>query len=176
MRNLKLVFVFTFVLTLASGVVAGVLVSRVPSAAHTTSRTRPLLLGEQLGLTADQNQQMKDIWEGTRDVVDECFQKAQAYQHERDDQLINLLTDEQKAAYATINDKYVANVKALNDKRTTAFKDAVENTKKLLTPEQRDKYEKILKSRLGQGAPGGPTPAWLGPGACLPADLAQQWR
>src|SRR5690348_9314804 len=136
MRNLKLIFIAVFVLTLASGVVAGMLVSRIPAVRGPIASSKPvqqhLLLGEELQLNPEQHEKMKDIWEGTRDVVDECFQKARAYQKERDDAFVGLLTDEQKAAYARINDHYVTQIDKLNAKRTTAFKDAVQKTKDLL--------------------------------------------
>jgi hypothetical protein len=164
MRNLKLIFVGVFVLTLASGVVAGMLVSRIPAVRGIKSTQQHLLLGDELQLNADQHEKMRDIWEGTRDVVDECFQQARAYQKERDEKFVGLLTEQQKAEYAKINDDYVGKINKLNDKRTAAFKDAVQKTKELLTEPQRKRYEEILKDRLGHDAPGGPPPPWLDAG------------
>ena len=165
MKNLKLVFAAVFALTLASGVVAGMLVSRLPAIRGTGGQSKPamrhLLVGDELQLSDEQHEKMRDIWEGTRDVVDECFQKARAYQKQRDDAFLGLLTDEQKAAYAKINDNYVAQINGLNAKRTDAFKDAVQKTKELLNEPQRKRYEEILNERLGHDAPGGPPPAWL---------------
>ncbi len=118
---------------------------------------------------ADQHERMRDIWEGTRDVVDECFLKAQAFQKECDDALVALLTDEQKAAYAKVNDRYVVQMNDLNDKRTATFKDAVRSTKEQLTEPQRRRHDEILNSRLGQGVPGGPPPPWMLPSIAPPA-------
>src|SRR6266542_3318555 len=102
--RMKLLVVALTVLGLSAGVVAGMLVSRLPSAGdrgggpgpHGPPGMSPALV-EQLGLTQDQQDKMKSIWEGVRGDVQQCFQQAQDLQKQRDNAVLELLNDEQKA-------------------------------------------------------------------------------
>src|SRR5207237_316755 len=65
------------ILALSAGVVAGMLVSRLPtpgSAVETPDRSP---LEQELGLTPDQRDKMKDIWEKVRGDVSQSFRDAQ---------------------------------------------------------------------------------------------------
>jgi Na+-transporting NADH:ubiquinone oxidoreductase subunit NqrC len=166
MGKAKIVMMMLFVLTLSSGLVAGMLVSRIPVKASDKSAPRSPL-AEVLKLTDEQNEKMRKIWEGARNNVDECFQKAQDIQKNRDASVMAMLSEEQKAKFAKIQQDTADALSALKNQRDTMFQQAVSETKRILSNEQKDKYEEILQRRLGHG-PGAGSPDWIAP-ASLPA-------
>ena len=142
-----------FVLALAAGVSGGILLARLPVAgaepADATAPSSPL--AAELGLSAKQSEQMRTIWEGVRTTAQECFDDARRLQKLRDDALVSLLNDEQKAKFEQISKDYADGFAELNRKRDKEFKNAVERTRAVLTAEQWQKYEKILRNRVGPG-------------------------
>lgn len=152
--RLKLVVILVTFLALAAGVTAGMLAAKLPA-----STAPPLLppidrtpLAEELQLNPDQRDQMRTIWEGVRTNVHETFQLAQQVQKERDDALVALLNDDQKAAFEKIARQYADEFTDLTRQRDQTFADAVERTRKLLNAEQRTKYEEILKTHVPPNA------------------------
>jgi Spy/CpxP family protein refolding chaperone len=142
-----------FVLALAAGVSGGLLLARFPVAHDDgpgqAAATSPL--AAELGLSTQQAEQMRTIWEGVRGTAQQCFDDARRLQKERDDALVSLLNEEQKAKFAAISKEYADGFAELNRKRDQEFKKAVSQTKRVLTDEQWKKYERILKSRVGPG-------------------------
>lgn len=166
MGKAKIIMTIFFVLTLSSGLVAGMLVSRLPGAKAvvTTPRTP---LAEELGLTPDQNKKMRGVWEGVKVKVDDCFQSAQSIQKKRDDALLALLTEDQKAKFARIQENWSTSLAVLKTERDGAFDVAVKETEKFLTEPQKLRYQEILQNRLHHGphqGAGGAAPDWLTPG------------
>jgi Spy/CpxP family protein refolding chaperone len=159
MGKAKFILTLLFILTLSSGLVAGMLVSRLPAVVPATSSQRTPF-AEILQLTDAQNEKMRVIWEGVRNQVDDCFREAQNVQKDRDDALIALLNDEQKVKFAKIQKETAAALAKLKANRDAMFQQAVEETKKILTDKQKERYEEILQTRLGHG-PGGGGPDWL---------------
>jgi hypothetical protein len=92
---------------------------------------------------------MREIWEGVRGKVHHTFEDAQQLQKQRDDALVAILNDEQKAQFEKISHDYADRFDQLSHARDQAFADAVEQTRKLLNEEQRRKYEQILKDHVG---------------------------
>jgi len=154
MRRAKpMTFLFVgFVLALAAGVSGGLLLARLP---NTGSEPGPDAtsspLATELGLSSKQAEQMRTIWEGVRGTAQQCFDDARRLQKERDDALVSLLNEEQKAKFEQISKEYADGFKELNRKRDQEFKKAVSQTKQVLNEEQWKKYERILKSRVGPG-------------------------
>jgi Spy/CpxP family protein refolding chaperone len=155
-----MLLVLLTVLAGAAGAAAGMLVARIPgSSAGSASNTAAAAaspmdrtpLVEELQLTPEQRDQMRSIWEGVRDQVHHCFDDARQLQSERDDALVALLNDEQKAQFERISKDYANRYAELVRKRDQTFQDAVERTRKLLNDEQRRKYEQLLKTRVGPG-------------------------
>jgi hypothetical protein len=143
-----------FVLALAAGVSGGLLLARLPNSTTDTgpgpdATTSPL--AAELGLSSKQAEQMRAIWEGVRGTAQQCYDDARRLQKERDDALVSLLNEEQKAKFEQISKEYADGFKELNRKRDQEFKKAVAQTKQVLNEEQWTKYERILKSRVGPG-------------------------
>jgi Spy/CpxP family protein refolding chaperone len=144
------------VLALGAGVAAGMLASRVtppsssenPATAPATPVDRTPLVQE-LNLTPEQRDRMREIWEGVRGDVHETFADAQRLQRQRDDALVALLTDEQKAQFEKISKDFKDQFDQLTRKRDKVFQSAVERTRQLLNDEQRKRYEAILKTSVG---------------------------
>jgi hypothetical protein len=174
MGKTRFILTLLFVLTLSSGVVAGMLVNRLPSTAAVDGapnksglRPNPAAigprtpLGQELHLTDEQSVKMRTIWEAVRTKADTCYDRARDLQQHRDEAFYSLLNDDQKARYAQIQDQFNKDVAALRDEREAAFKDAVQRTKAILDDTQKKRYEEILQSRLKHGP--GPGPDMLDP-------------
>jgi Spy/CpxP family protein refolding chaperone len=151
------------VLALGAGVAAGMLASRATPPASGNPTTGPAApidrtpLVQELNLTPEQRDRMREIWEGVRGQVHETFEDAKQLQRQRDDALVALLTDEQKAQFEKISQDFKNQFDDLAKKRDKVFQSAVKRTKQLLNDEQRKRYEAILKNSVG-GPDGGHEP------------------
>ena len=163
MGKTRLILTLLFALTLSSGVVAGMLVAKLPASTGETVATAPRTpLGEELGLSKEQSESMRLIWEDVRKKVDGCFIQAQDLQKRGDMALLALLTDEQKAKFAKIQKENGEALAALKADRDAMFQDAVKRTEQILSEPQKLRYREILQTRLGLGADSN-GPDWLGP-------------
>jgi Spy/CpxP family protein refolding chaperone len=160
MGKVTTLLIIVFVLALGAGVTAGMLASRLPGSTATpaASGEQHSWLAEQLDLTREQSEQMRDIWEGVRTDARKCFQQADDLEHERDEEVAKFLTPEQRIQYNQVTQKYATQMKDLAAQRQAAFEKAVTHTMKILRPDQQKRYDQILKDRVGRG----PGPAgWL---------------
>jgi hypothetical protein len=160
MGKAKFALTAVFLLAVASGLVAGVLMGRLPVAGSVQAAARSPL-AQELQLTTEQNEAMRQIWEGIRQDVDDCFLQAQTSQKARDEALFALLTDEQKVKFAKVQNDCARELASLKAQRDAAFQDAVLRTERILSESQRQRYRQILQARLGQDAGSGPD--WLQP-------------
>ena len=155
--GVKLLVIGLTVLGLSAGVVAGMLVSRVAGDANgkvvTPISNQPMPLVEELALTSDQQREMRRIWEDVRVKVQDCFSRAQKLQKQRDDEILALLNEEQKAKFEKIAKRFADLDRQITNEREEIFNAAINQTRKLLTDEQRTKYDKILKQRLNRDIP-----------------------
>ena len=160
----QLLLVALTILPIGAGIVAGMVAARMPghSGAADTAAERGNSadgLSEQLGLSDEQAQQMRGIWENVREQVRSSYTDAEKLQRARDEELVGLLNQEQKAKFEKISRNYSDKFTELRHKRDESFASAVEQTRKLLSDEQREKYDEILRThvrpdQLGQlGAP-----------------------
>lgn len=141
-KKIVLLGILAFVLTLAAGTLMGVgLMSRSGAGHH-----GPSWLATQLNLTAQQQEQMREIWsQAMQHNEPGAGDRRHMLQKERDDAMVRLIPAEQKAAYDKIQADYAAKVDAMNRDRSKAYQDAVEKTKAILNEEQRQKYDELLK-------------------------------
>lgn len=143
-----------FVVALGAGVTAGMLASRMPANSSTSggAAEQQSWLTAQLGLTRDQSNRMREIWEDVSRTSHKCFDQANNLQSERDAEVTKFLTPEQIIQYNDVTKKYQDKAKALAAKRQAAFDEAVRQTMTLLKPDQQKRYDEILKERIGHGA------------------------
>ena len=155
-RRFRIIFTVSFGLALIAGAAAGVLATRFSSPAVVMPGVSTL---DDLQLTPEQREQMKQIWEEVRNSSDDLYNQAQKLQREHDQKVLNLLNPEQKKQFEDIYNQDRDSYSQLMAKRQIALKKAIENTKKLLSDSQRQKYDAILESRLGRNAE--PGTVWL---------------
>jgi len=92
---------------------------------------------------------MRRIWEDVREKVNQCFTEGQQLSRQRDNDIVAMLTDEQKAKFEKISKDYHDRWLRLGDVREQAFNKGVEETNKILDEAQQKKYAEILSKRLG---------------------------
>ncbi len=109
-------------------------------------------LAQELDLNTEQEKKIKEIWtavvQKTGSTPDEEKIKIAA---ERDRKVLEILNPEQVPDYSKIQEEFGNNIKSLANDRKTAISGAVEQTKKILTEEQRIKYETLLKEQKVKG-------------------------
>jgi len=151
MKNARILLAGVMVVVLAAGVVAGMLASRLPAsgAGETAAGDRRSALEEELGLTPKQREEMRRIWENVRDQVNDCDRAGRDLPRQRDNEIIAMLTDEQKVKFEKIAKDYHQREIALKQEREGAFGEGVNKTNEILTKPQQEKYSQIIKARLG---------------------------
>ena len=153
----KFVVIIGFIVSFLAGVMVGVSAQRrsmLTSEATTPPSTRPSHRGgwmaAELNLTPQQEEQMKQIWSdaargggGPREHED----RRRQLRRERDEAIANLVRPDDKSRYDEVLKNYSTQTDAMDAEIRKGFEDAVRRTKELLTPEQRTKYEELLKRR-----------------------------
>jgi hypothetical protein len=155
-NRLAILIVVIPVLALCAGIAAGMLVVRAPSAAEKRPAVRGPSLSEELNLSSEQRQQMREIWEKAQAKVDDAALKAQRLQQERDDAMLALLDAEGRRKFAEIAKDFSQRDAALLQDRDNAFTEAVARTKEILSPQQWERYDRILSTQVRGGAGGSP--------------------
>ena len=85
----------------------------------------------------------------------EHMDKLRALQKERDEAVVELFTPQQKQAYDKLMAEYKDRIDAMSHEREKSFAKAVEETNRILDPEQQLKYAEIRKRRQERGGWGG---------------------
>jgi hypothetical protein len=139
-RKLFIVALATICLVFLSGVAVGVVGRRALQASKFQSA-----LVEELDLTPDQRRDIQRIWaevaEHHAPVPMEEIAKADAERWQAIDQL---LTPEQRTQYAHIQQRFEARMQGLDEGNRARVAHAEEQTRQLLTPAQRGKYDRLL--------------------------------
>jgi hypothetical protein len=103
------------------------------------------VLVEELDLSPDQRTKIQQIWSEVAEhhtpVPMSEIEKADADRWQAIDQL---LTPEQRTQYARIQQHFEARMEGLDQGNRDRIARAEEETKRLLTPAQREKYERLL--------------------------------
>jgi len=151
----KLLMLVTFIVALSAGVGGGLVLSRHLSMTTLQPVSAPdhSSLAEDLQLSAEQREQMRRIWEGAQERGKSYYDEVQKLQKGRDDDMVGLLNVEQKARFEKIAHDYADRFSDLINRREAMFDDAVNQTRKILNPTQRERYEQILRNRVGFLAP-----------------------
>lgn len=124
--------------------VSGVAVGVVGRRAFQPNRFQSVLV-EELDLTPDQRRQIQQIWSSVAEnhapVPMAELEKADA---ERWQAIDRLLTPQQRTQYALIQQRFEARMQELDQGNRERVARAEEQTRQLLTPAQREKYERLL--------------------------------
>ena len=161
MTKTRLILVASCIIVFAAGAAAGVLASKLKA-----PRPRGSWLSRELKLTGQQEEQMRKIWRPAGTARQGRHDDRMAVlARERDEAIVALLSEEQKAGYDAIGREYARKVDELAQERHKAFEERMAQTKQILTPEQARRYDELLKEPRGRGrgrgGRGGPGP---GPG------------
>ena len=141
MRRKLFIFALAAIcLAFVSGVAVGVVGRRAFQPTNSQS-----VLVEELDLTPDQRHKIQRIWSEVAEhhtpVPMEEIEKADAERWQAIDQL---LTPEQRTQYAEIQQRFEARMQGLDQGNRERAARAEEQTRQLLTPAQREKYERLL--------------------------------
>jgi Spy/CpxP family protein refolding chaperone len=127
-------------LVFASGVAVGVVGRR----AFQPIKFRSVLV-EELDLTPRQRYQLQQVWgdvaKSRTPVPMEELEKVDAERWQAIDQL---LTPEQRTQHARIQERFEARMQELDQGNRARVAAAEEQTRQVLTPAQREKYERLL--------------------------------
>jgi Spy/CpxP family protein refolding chaperone len=143
----------------------------------------PGRLTAELNLNADQQKQMTEIWSAlsrpgpttiapgnpgisaapsnspTTAPADD-FDRRRALQKSRDEAIKRLVPADKQPELEKIFDDFNAQMNEMSERRRRTYEAAVEKTKAILTPEQRQKYEKILADRAASRRSPGSGRGW----------------
>jgi Spy/CpxP family protein refolding chaperone len=158
----KLIVILGFILSLAAGVVIGSKAiapassdpPQPPTTAPTNRPSRGGWLSQELGLSPDQREKLDAIWSATANRGrDDHNDRRRDFRRERDAAIADLVPAARLGEYDQIINTYNDRVAALEQESREAYEAAVEKTKEILTPEQRVRYEELLKRhKWGPGA------------------------
>lgn len=169
MNRVRSLIVLMFLSAFAAGVCAA-LVAKTPVKQPSERGGGPSFLTAELNLSKSQQEEMMKIWGGMMDrgQWQKDAEQRRNYQKQRDDAIRQLIPAEKRAEVDKINEAYSAQMTEMGEQRKKTFESAVEKTKAILSPEQREKYEEFLKKRSeGRRGPGGGSPSTapgMGPG------------
>lgn len=151
----KLMVLLGFLVSFSAGVMVGVVSDHPPRKPDgKPDRDRSSWLAEQLKLTQEQTKRLQEIWSelarrGGREQVD---RRAQL-RRQRDESIAALIPEERRKDFERVLSDFAAANEALENEWRSAYRGAVEQTKAILTPDQRERYEQLLL-RQGWGGPG----------------------
>lgn len=114
-------------------------------------------LSRELGLSPEQRDQMRQIWSELMNAnrATNAWEQRREIQRQREQAVREMLGADQQQKFDQINEEYDQKLAELGESQRDAFRQAVERTRQILTPEQAAKYDEFLKRR-GRG--GGPRP------------------
>jgi Spy/CpxP family protein refolding chaperone len=121
----------------------------------TSGGTRPSRhggwLASELKLTPEQQEKMEKIWSDTafRGRHDR-EEKRRELIRDRDQAIANLIRPEDKPKYDQVLKTYAERTETLDNESRLAIQSAVEQTKQILTPEQRARYEQLRQHEDGE--------------------------
>jgi Spy/CpxP family protein refolding chaperone len=159
----KVVLIIGFVVAFAAGLVSGLAVRGREVIASPVATTRPAstggpggLLATELGLTPEQREQMNRIWrDNARTLRHQQDQRRGQIRKERDEAIAALVRPEDREKYDQVLRTHNERLAEVDRELRARWQTGVEETRKILTPEQRVKYEEFLKRREADRATGG---------------------
>lgn len=151
-----------FIIALGSGMVIGMNLPQHSSSPRPQERS---WLADELKLTSEQREKMRAIWSamlpegqgrsGERGGTGRHGEARRQLIKDRDEGIAALIPADKKAEYESVLARFEQREEELSHEREKAFQKVVEQTKQILSPEQRVKYEELLKKgALGPRRPG----------------------
>jgi Spy/CpxP family protein refolding chaperone len=153
MTKVKATLLFAFILALSAGVVLGFAAARRvdppgPTATKPAESRRDSWLSDQLKLSPEQGDQIREIWQKAMSEQGRAnSERRRALEKERDAAVLALFTTEQRDEHDRLMAQYDARIAELGRERDRLRQEAIEKTKQVLTEGQRKKYEELLTER-----------------------------
>jgi Spy/CpxP family protein refolding chaperone len=159
----KLVVIAGFLIAFSAGLAVGMFrrESQATPVTPVAAQTRPARpdrswLVNELSLTPPQEEQMRQIWSATAQWGGrQTEERRRQFRKERDEAILALIPPADRPRYDAIQQTCAEQTAALDREWRNSFQTAVEKTKQMLTPEQREKYEAILKRHTPDRGPRG---------------------
>jgi hypothetical protein len=138
-----------FIVAMGSGILVGMNIHR-PQGEGPHERS---WLADELQLSPQQRDQMRAIWSEVLRGPGGGPNAGPGGRHgdsrrqlyvQRDEAIAALISPEQKPAYDKVIERFNTQMAQMDHERDAAFQKAVEKTKAILAPAQREKYEQIL--------------------------------
>jgi Spy/CpxP family protein refolding chaperone len=158
MTNRKTILLFAMaVLSLSAGLVVGWVWTPLQKAETIAPSVRggPRPWFDQLGLTADQQKQMDNIWTDTRSQMQKMFEHRHELDKQREQQIMALLNPDQRAAYDKINKEFRAQHEDADKQRDSLLADANARSRALLDESQKEKWDILSKDMRRRRGPMG---------------------
>jgi Spy/CpxP family protein refolding chaperone len=144
MNRAKTLLLISFALAFCAGIALGAFLFQPES--H--RRGGPPWLTEELALTSEQEDRMKEIWSEVREKFrGNSWEARRELGEKRDRAVYELLTEEQKAEYDRLREEYEKEVEELQEASRKPVEEAIAKTKEVLTPEQYRKFEELRGKR-----------------------------
>lgn len=148
MKNAKTLILIAFAMVLTAGVVIGSSLRESEKDSH----GGPTWLAEELGLSPEQQDRMKEIWSGVRDKTRGYSSDARReLADKRDAAIKELLTDDQIPKFEEIQSDYETEKEKLHEAWKAPFEEAMTKTREVLTEEQLEKFEELREKRWKNG-------------------------
>jgi Spy/CpxP family protein refolding chaperone len=159
MSRQLLLTVLVFVVALGSGVVIGLNLPRHGESPRPRGRS---WLADELKLTPEQRAKMETLWSellpggsGREGGERRPGDARRRLYRERDEAIAALIPAERKAEYENVLAHVEQQMADMRREQEKAFQKAVEGTKAILNPDQRSRYEELLKKgSFGPHRPG----------------------
>jgi Spy/CpxP family protein refolding chaperone len=167
----RLIVMVCFMAAFAAGLTVGIKESRTPEDAKESRSRRCGGLSSELNLSSEQREQMRQIWsEMARRGGREREERRRELWREKDQAIAELIRPEDRPRYDEVVQNYSEKMRSLEREWRTSFETAVEQTRQILSREQREKYEKILDRHRSERGRGWYRGGWGGrPPATAPA-------
>jgi Spy/CpxP family protein refolding chaperone len=158
----RIVLVIGFIVAFSAGLVCGLAVRGHEVQASPAATSRPVapggpggLLATELALTPEQREQMKRIWgENARTLRHQQDQRRTQARKERDEAIAALVRPEDRERYDRVLRTHTERQAEIERELRASWQNGVEETRMILTPEQRTKYDEFLKRREADRAGG----------------------
>ncbi len=157
MTRTRLFIILGFALAFVAGGSVGMLTAPGQRDGRTQHPRGPDRLSKELGLSSEQQAQMRDIWSKVMggEAMQQWRQRRQELGRQRTEAIEALLSDQQRKQYEQILAEHARRIEEYEQERHQLVQAAVDRTKSILTPEQAKKYEEIRKSQR-RGPSSGP--------------------
>lgn len=148
MGSIKFYLVLALLVTFGAGLATGRLKFGDAPDRDRDRKSPGSKLCDELGLAGPEREKVLSIWKQTmKEVPPPPMDKFREIDRARDETLLSLLTDAQRAKLEQINADADRQKEEINKPAIEAFKRADEQTRALLTPEQQQKFDKIVSER-----------------------------